>query len=71
MTEGEWEWDHSKEPLGFTAWAPGRPNGTTAENCLVLSYMYSADYKTWDDRDCADAEWMKPLCKVQYEPEEN
>lgn len=64
--EGQWTWAYSGAPLNYTAWIPGEPGGGTAENCLYFHYHRDADYNTWNDFDCDDTVWMRPICKAPF-----
>lgn len=51
VIEGIWAWHDTNEPVTFTSWAPGQPQNSSGEDCLVLFGMHGF---LWDDAFCTD-----------------
>ena len=49
--DGTWVWDHSGQPMEFSAWAGGEPNNLKgAQHCAALTLGWAK--KKWDDTGC-------------------
>ena len=47
-----WKWYHSNQPISYTHWAPGQPQGNKGEYCLEMTQLH--DYDGWDDDFCTN-----------------
>ncbi|XP_035696427.1 low affinity immunoglobulin epsilon Fc receptor-like [Branchiostoma floridae] len=57
--EGTWVWEDGTPLTGWSNWAPGEPNGGSAENCAHWHGSYG--YK-WNDRRCSHSQYY--VCEV-------
>ena len=60
--EGYFVWNSSGNPLNYTLWNPGAPNGLTSENCMLMH----ARYGRWDDYFCTDR-GIATFCEVIFQ----
>ena len=56
-SEGNFEWSHSKEPVNYTSWSTGEPDGSTNENCVTVDPSNNYD---WATEVCSNS--FRPLC---------
>lgn len=51
--EGVWRWEETNEQIsGFTNWAPGSPDGKSAENCMTVGFVPNSTDTFWKDAPC-------------------
>ena len=69
--EGNWVWERTKEPMGYTNWKLGEPNNVfsdgSIENCLHLTSKSYGMESQWNDFPCSYNQWFKmfrPLCQL-------
>uniref|UniRef100_K1QGH3 Uncharacterized protein n=1 Tax=Magallana gigas TaxID=29159 RepID=K1QGH3_MAGGI len=52
--EGVWRWEETNEQIsGFTNWAPGSPDGKSAENCMTVGFAPNSTDTFWKDAPCS------------------
>lgn len=62
VSEKEWYYYDSKEPVQFLLWSQGQPNGGALENCAV---MKGGTFQgTWADNACRKSFKFCPVCRV-------
>ena len=52
--EGVWLDQNSGEPMEYTEWIPGQPNGRDSQNCVAVVLAISPPDNTWNDASCTD-----------------
>ncbi|KAJ8307685.1 hypothetical protein KUTeg_014766 [Tegillarca granosa] len=50
----KWIWSYNNEPIKWTYWYTGEPNGKRSENCLIIT-KYRGDKWKWNDSDCKNS----------------
>ena len=58
--EGSWIWNSNNNPVNYTNWNGGEPNGGTNENCG----NYFANLPTWNDEKCDTRVPVQQLCEL-------
>lgn len=68
--EMKWMWITSKNPFGYTNWAPGQPeNADTNENCLIVEFPVGQGETRWKDEPCGTK--YKYICEPKSEQRPN
>ena len=50
--ETQYVYNSSEEPIGFTNWVDGQPDGHTGQNCVVFDYRNKESKAKWRDVEC-------------------
>lgn len=63
--EGVWRWEETNEQIsGFTNWAPGSPDGKSAENCMTVGFVPNSTDTFWKDAPCTGHH--NYICQFRY-----